>query len=159
MTTRQFKAGETIIIEGESGDSAYLVLTGSVQISVGQDKKKKNVAELRKGEVFGEMSLIDPGPRSATVLAIEDTECLITSYSEFMDLVQDHPERAIVYMQTLVKRLRQMNDMVTKMSPSKKSLVGIIRDWSESMDQSEVYESEDEKRLRLEYMMQWTPMF
>ncbi|MFT5113455.1 MAG: hypothetical protein ACI8P9_002786, partial [Parasphingorhabdus sp.] len=57
------------------------------------------------------------------------------------------------------KRLRQMNDMVTKMSPSKKSLVGIIRDWSESMDQSEVYESEDEKRLRLEYMMQWTPMF
>ena len=117
MQTVKFKAGETIISEGEAGDTAFLIVSGSVEVSVGQGAEVKSVATLAAGDVFGEMSLIDPGPRSATVKAVTATECLVTAYDEFIGSAQADPERAVEFMKTLVRRLRQMNERVARMSP------------------------------------------
>src|SRR5581483_3604116 len=80
MQKQTFKAGDTIIAEGAEGKTAYLIVSGSVEVSVGEGSQQKVLATLGPGEVFGEMCLIEPGPRSATVKATADTECAATSY-------------------------------------------------------------------------------
>ena len=117
MQTVEFKAGETIIAEGEAGETAFLIISGSVEVSIGIAGKAKSIGTLVAGDVFGEMSLIDRGPRSATVKAVTDTQCLVTAYNEFIDAAQADPGRAFEFMKTLVRRLRQMNERMALMSP------------------------------------------
>jgi CRP/FNR family transcriptional regulator, cyclic AMP receptor protein len=121
MRTVNFQCGDTIIAEGDLGDTAYLITAGSVKVSVSGGGTDKSVAELSVGEVFGEMSLIDPGPRSATVTALTDTECIVTTYDELMGSLQEKPEWAIEFMKTFVRRLRHMNDLVTRMRPARQT--------------------------------------
>ena len=71
MRNVSFKAGDTIIVEGDEGDTAFFIVSGSVEVIVGQGAKARAVGMLQTGEVFGEMCLIEPGPRSATVRAID----------------------------------------------------------------------------------------
>ena len=118
MQTLDFKAGETILTEGESGDTAFLIISGSVEVSVNTGADVKTLGTLVDGDVFGEMSLIDPGPRSATIKAVTPTRCLVTAYDEFIASSQDNPQRALEFMKTLVRRLRLMNKHVSRMSPS-----------------------------------------
>lgn len=113
MQTVKLRAGDTIISEGEDGNTAFLIVSGSVEISVGREANAKSVATLGEGEVFGEMCLIEPGPRSATVKAVTDAECVATSYDEFIPLMQNDPQRAIFYMRSLVRKLREMNNLLS----------------------------------------------
>lgn len=71
MHTVRFKAGDTIVSEGAEGKTAYLIVSGSVEVSIGQGAKAKVLGTLNAGEVFGEMCLIEPGPRSATVKPVD----------------------------------------------------------------------------------------
>ena len=113
MQTIKLKAGDTIISEGEDGNTAFLVVSGSVQVSVGKETKAKTVATLVAGDVFGEMALIEPGPRSATVKAVTDAECVATTYDEFIPLMQNDPQRAITFMGSLVRKVREMNHLLS----------------------------------------------
>src|SRR5579872_712441 len=122
MQTQTFKAGDTIIAEGEEGKTAFLVVSGSVEVIIGEGSKSRVLATLGAGEVFGEMCLIEPGPRSATVKAAADTECVVTTYDEFVGSVQQDPAQAVQFMRTLVRRLRQMNEQMAKLSPRKRGL-------------------------------------
>lgn len=158
MNKAHYKAGEQILVEGEVGDSAYLIVSGSVKVSVGAGGKQRDLAELGEGQVFGEMSLIDPGPRSATVTATSDTECVVTKYEEFMDLVKENPDQAIRYMQTLVQRLRQMNEFVANAAPGRKRLKDVLRDWGGPMF-DDTGMTEEERRVRMEVMTRLWPMF
>ena len=63
------------------------------------------------------MSLIEPGPRSATVKAVTDTECFVTSYDDFAAAAQANPEHAVELMKTLVRRLRQTNERMARVDP------------------------------------------
>lgn len=128
MQTITFKAGDTIIAEGDQGDTAFFIVTGSVEVFIGRDANPRCVGQLGTGEVFGEMSLIEPGPRSATVRAVTDVECLAASYAEFIDAIETHPERAVAFMKTLVRRLRQMNELLETAGPDKQTLREIIQD-------------------------------
>lgn len=129
-----FSAGQTILSHGEDGDSAYQILEGSVDVKIGEGKKEKTIGTLSAGEIFGEMSLIDPGPRSATVVATADTKVAVTSYDEFMSALQDDPERAAEFMKTLVRRLRQMNEQMIKLDPARRGFLAMIRDWQTSVE-------------------------
>ena len=120
MQTIEFSAGDTIISEGEDGQNAFLIVEGNVEVSVGDGSNAKTLAELSSGDVFGEMSLLEPGPRSATVKALENTKCVVTSYDDFMSLFQDNPEQAMEIMKTLVRRLRHEQTSWTG-SPSRGS--------------------------------------
>jgi serine/threonine-protein kinase len=124
-----FKAGSTIISEGEKGETAFLIVSGTVEASVGEGKKSKVLATLEPGEVFGEMCLIEPGPRSATVRALTDTACRVTSYEEFMASIQEDPAGAVQFMRTLVKRLRQTNERMASIEPQKGGLRALFREW------------------------------
>ena len=117
MQTMDFKAGETIIAEGETGETAFLMISGLVEVSISSAGKAKSMGTLVAGDVFGEMSLIDSGPRSATVKAVTDTQCLVTTYNEFIATAQADPGRAFEFMETLVRRLRQMNERMARMNP------------------------------------------
>ena len=117
MQTVNFNAGDTILTEGEMGDTAFLISAGSVEVSIGDGARAKSVGILTPGDVFGEMSLIEPGPRSATVKAVTDTECLVTTYDEFLASTHANPERAVEFMQTLVRRLRQTNERLARIDP------------------------------------------
>ena len=132
MRTVRFRFGETIISEGTDGDTAFLIVSGSVEVSVGQGAQSKSVASLAAGEVFGEMCLIEPGPRSATVKATTDTECIATSYEEFMAALQNNPAQAAQFMKTLVRRLRQMNRLVAATSPRRRGLSALFQEWQAS---------------------------
>ena len=127
MQTVSFKAGDVIIAEGDQGDTAFFIVTGSVEVFVGHGANARRVGTLGTGEVFGEMSLIEPGPRSATVRAVSDVECLAASYAEFIDSIETHPERAVAFMKTLVRRLRLMNEMLACADPEKRGLREIIK--------------------------------
>jgi CRP/FNR family transcriptional regulator, cyclic AMP receptor protein len=131
MKTVTFKAGETIISEGDDGDTAFLIVSGTVDVSVGEGTKAKTVATLNAGEVFGEMCLIEPGKRSATVKAVTDTECVATSYDEFIASIQEDPARAVEFMRTLVRRLRQMNEQMAMIDPRRGGLRAMFRDWQQ----------------------------
>ena len=91
MQTVAFKAGDTIISEGDDGDTAFFIVTGSVEVLIGKGANARTVGSLGTGEVFGEMCLIEPGPRSATVKALSDAECLALSYEEFIEAIETPP--------------------------------------------------------------------
>jgi CRP-like cAMP-binding protein len=159
MQKNQYKAGDVILREGEEGNSAFLITTGSVEVIIGAGSKAKTVASLGEGEVFGEMSLLEPGPRSATIKAVTDTECVVTSYDDFMVSIQDNPEQAIKFMKTLVLRLRQMNEVMGKMDPQRRRMRDMLKDWQKSNEAAEAEEtkrwaslSPQEKEIELNYL-------
>ena len=151
MQTVTFKAGETIIAEGDEGDTAFFLVTGSVEVSIGRGDRARTVGALNAGELFGEMCLIEPGPRSATVKAANNVECLATSYEEFISAIEDNPYRAVAFMKTLVKRLRQMNELLEKEGPDRRGLRGMVGDWRKSVGPAEL----NPKAADLSWTMLW----
>lgn len=147
MDTVKFSAGEKILTEGEDGNAAFLIVGGSVEVSVGEGARAKIVGTLKDGEVFGEMSLIEPGPRSATVKALADTECVAMTYDEFIASIQDNPERAAAFMKTLVGRLRQMNERMANLDPGRRGFREILRDLQKSAEPDEA----EQQRIAMMY--------
>jgi CRP/FNR family transcriptional regulator, cyclic AMP receptor protein len=151
MQAAAFKAGDTIISEGDDGDAAFFIVAGSVEVITGRGADARRLGLLKEGETFGEMSLIEPGPRSATVKAATDVECLAISYEEFIGAIEDHPERAVAFMKTLVRRLRQMNDLMESLGPDRRGLRGMIDEWRKSVGPAEL----DREAADLSWTMLW----
>lgn len=147
MKTVKFKAGEAILKEGEIGSTAYLIRTGAVTVVIGTRAGPKRLAMLQAGDVFGEMCLLEPGPRSASIEAATDVECLETTYDDFVVSMQEHPEDAIKFMQTLVRRLRQSNELLARLDPRKRGIGGLIADLRQSMS-LESMDLSDEAAIR-----------
>jgi CRP-like cAMP-binding protein len=102
MTERTFNEGDEITREGESGIGFFVIEEGNASVSVGGNI----VRTLGPGEHFGEVALIDSGPRSATIIAGTDLRCRGMSAWEFRPFVEEHPEVAWGLLETLVGRLR-----------------------------------------------------
>ena len=132
MPTLRFDAGEPIVSEGERAETAFLIVSGTVEVSVGEGKKSKVVATLGPGEVFGEMCLIEPGRRSATVRALTEAACRVISYEEFMASIQEDPADAIQFMRTLVQRLREANQQLASIDPRKSGLRALFGERQQS---------------------------
>ncbi len=104
VPVRRFDAGERIFLESDAGDYMYVVNTGKVDvITFG------NVLEsVGPGGIFGEMALIDGGPRSAAALAAEATEVAVIDKTTFQALVREEPAFAFAIMRLLTQRIRHM---------------------------------------------------
>jgi len=100
---RTFSQGATVTVEGEPGVGFFVITEGSVDVSVGGERR----GSLGPGDSFGETALIDEGPRSATVVAATDLRCLALSAWDFRPFVEEHPPVAWALLRTLVQRLRQ----------------------------------------------------
>ncbi len=104
-SVRKFNPGEKVVREGDSGDEMYIILQGKVSIEVGDII----VGEMGSGDFFGEMSLIDNAPRSATVTAQETTLLFAINEKNFERIVAWEPTIAIRIMKSLSKRVRELN--------------------------------------------------
>ena len=105
----EYKAGERIFAEGDPSYYCYQVVRGKVDIVLSPGGRREVIATVGPGEVFGEMGVIDSGPRSATAIAAEDTECVVFGALDLMDQFDQDPAKTIDVMKTLVRRLRQSN--------------------------------------------------
>lgn len=98
-------AGEKVFLEDEPGRAMYIVRSGRVDI-ITYGTVLENVGP---GGIFGEMALIDDGPRSAAAIASVDTEVAAIDKAAFLELVRRQPEFALAVMRLLAVRLRRMN--------------------------------------------------
>jgi len=121
----RFKRNETIFSEGDAGDRFYILLDGAVRISrfvpgMGEEA----LAVLRKGAYFGEMSLIDEAPRSATAIVHEKCHLFVIARRDLEDLL--FVDRDLAYellwnmVRTLSRRLRATNDKMTFLATTNK---------------------------------------
>ena len=114
MSEMQFKTGETIFEEGSTGTECYKILSGLAEVRVkgaGPEHWGMTlvVATCGPGEFIGEMSAFDGAPRSATVVAVEDTVCQVYSGDDFLALLEADHDEALAYLRVLVRRLKQSN--------------------------------------------------
>ena len=103
-----FEDGEAIVEEGQLGDALFLVVEGGVRVHRGA----REFAHLGAGECFGEMSLLDSAPRSASVSALGEVDCLKIEREDFYDILGEKPEIAQGIIRVLTARLRNTLDEV-----------------------------------------------
>lgn len=114
-----FKAGSTIMHEGEESLDVYYILEGHVRINkrvILYDGRhiQSGFCDLAAGDTFGELNLFDGSPRSATVVASDDVELVRINRDVLLSFLDDHPEEAYVlfkdWLQRLARNLRKSND-------------------------------------------------
>lgn len=102
---RSYPAGEAIIRQGEPGIGVYIIRSGRVEVLKEIGGREEHVATLGPGELFGEISLLTDRPRTATVKALEATECLVLTAWNFRALLDEAPDLAKQLLFTLAQRL------------------------------------------------------
>jgi len=108
VTIRRFDAGTTILRQGTSAVALYLILDGQVEVTrePADGGPAVTLATLKAGDVFGEMALLDPEPRLASVTAIEPTRLFRLAQAPFYELLSEQPEVAIGVIRVLTAYLR-----------------------------------------------------
>lgn len=97
---RTYAPDEAIVREGSTGTALYIVLSGRARV----ERQGETIGQLSPGDFFGELALIEEHPRSATVVAAEETDCLLFPAWEFTALLEEHPEVAVPIMRELIAR-------------------------------------------------------
>ena len=110
-----YKAGEIIFHEYDTGDALYVVEEGAVRIWVtDEDVQEVTLAELKPGQLFGEMAVLDRGQRSSSATAMVDTHLHRLTSDDFEKFLIAHPDCAIDVICEIAARLRQTNLLVTQ---------------------------------------------
>lgn len=110
---RRFARGELIILAEEEGDALFVIQQGQVKVSIfHEDGREYILSLLSPGEVFGELSLLDGRPRSANVVAIEDTTLIALRRADFLRLLASSPQIAVALLEELAARLRRSDYQV-----------------------------------------------
>jgi CRP/FNR family transcriptional regulator, cyclic AMP receptor protein len=113
IESHQFQKGQRIFQRGDAGDYLYIVKEGHVEVfAEATDGSKIVFAEYPPGEVLGEITLLDGGPRTATAVALEDCELLKFDRSDVLALVSKHPEAALDLLSAMGKKLRATNELL-----------------------------------------------
>jgi CRP-like cAMP-binding protein len=113
MGEGRLRRGEVLFHEGDAGDKLYIVTDGKIKLGrTSSDGRENLLAIMGPGQMFGELSLFDPGPRSATVTAITDTTFLSLSHDDMMRWLDGRPAVALGLLSQLAGRLRRSNDVV-----------------------------------------------
>jgi uncharacterized membrane protein len=113
LEAKRFAKGEIIFRHGDVGDCLYIVRNGLVQVYVETTEGEKIVfAENAAGDVFGEISLLDGGPRTATAIALDDTDTLTCDRDNLLEFVTKHPHAAIDLLTAMGKNLRATDELL-----------------------------------------------
>jgi len=103
-----FQPDQIIVTQGTPGQAFYLILSGRVEIL----RDGVSLGAFGSGDFFGEMSLLDSAPRSATIRALDHTSCLMLSSWDFKSLLERHPSIAIKLLEVLSRRLRVADERI-----------------------------------------------
>ena len=110
---RNFPKGRTIVAEGEPSQSLYILLSGRAKVQRSDTEGKEVILSvLGSGECFGEMSLIDDAPRSASVITLESSDFMSIAKESFKSVLMTSPEISLRIMKGLVKRLREADKKI-----------------------------------------------
>jgi len=111
--SRTFDKGQLIILAEEPGDTLFIVRRGQVKVSLTHASGKEFILSLLgEGEFFGELALLDERPRSASVVAIEETELFMLKRADFLQLIAKVPAIAVALLEELAARLRRTDEQV-----------------------------------------------
>jgi len=112
-----YKKDSTILKENETGSALFVIISGKVKVSRASDDGKEVILTiLNESDFFGEMAIIDGLSRSAGVIANEETELFIIQRTDFLNLLQAHPEISVALLQELTRRLRASDLRIKSLS-------------------------------------------
>jgi CRP/FNR family cyclic AMP-dependent transcriptional regulator len=105
---RSYAPGTDIVTQGKGGAGLFIIVSGRAEaVLVRTDGSKAVVNTFGPTDYFGELALLDDEPRTASVVALEETECLVLSQWEFLGALRDDAEMAIVILQEMTRRFRR----------------------------------------------------
>lgn len=131
-------AGKTMFLRGDPGNAMYIVRSGSVEIFFKNDTGERIVLETaRAGQFFGEISLLDEGPRTASAVVKEDLDALVVDRGDLADFLKSHPEAAMDLLAAMGRRLRDSAKLlrhsvsrdINEETEDKRTTVMKVADW------------------------------
>jgi len=112
VVPRKYAKGEPIVNEGEQAVAFYVITGGKVEIKKGAT----SLTMMGPGEAFGEMALLDGYPRATSVVAADDTECLVMTRWDFTAELRTNPTIALFMLPILSKRIRELEERLNEAS-------------------------------------------
>jgi len=114
LRRRRYRRGEVVFHHGDPGDTLHLVQRGHLKVLIpGESGEEAVLTVVGQGDLFGELTLLDGGPRSATVVALEDVETATLSRVDFMNLLRRNPAVGDALLAMLAQTIRRLTDEVT----------------------------------------------
>ncbi len=108
MEELSFPSRHTIFTEGQEGRSLYIIVSGKVRVHLAT----RDITQLDKGACFGEMSLFDSEPRSASITTITGCECLVLTQKQLYEAIDETPGIAVNIIRLLSRRIRELNQKI-----------------------------------------------
>jgi CRP/FNR family transcriptional regulator, cyclic AMP receptor protein len=109
FVARTYQPDESIVSQGKGGAGMFTIVSGHAEAVIDSgDGEKTVVNTFGPNDFFGEIALLDDGPRTASVIATEETECLVLSRPEFIAVLKNDADMGAVISQELAKRLRKL---------------------------------------------------
>jgi CRP-like cAMP-binding protein len=116
-TRRHFPKDAVVFFENDEGDSFFMILEGRIKVTIlGDDGREVILSMLAAGDFFGEMALLDDEPRSATAIAVEDTDLLSLQRSDFEGVVAAKTSISAALIKVLSARLRRANHQISTLA-------------------------------------------
>jgi len=110
---RRYPRDTVVFFENEEGDCLFMILEGRIKVTIlGDDGREIILTMLGPGDLFGEMALLDNEPRSATAIAVEESELLLLQRSDFQAVVGENPGISVALIKVLTARLRRANHQI-----------------------------------------------
>ncbi len=113
MVSVKIAKGGVLFAEGDNGDHLYVIVEGKLKLGTSSSDGRENLLSiLGPGEMFGELSLFDPGPRTSTATAVTDAKLLSLGQNKLLPWLREHPEVSLHLLARLAQRLRRTNEAV-----------------------------------------------
>jgi CRP-like cAMP-binding protein len=108
------RKGQVLFKEGDDGDNLYIITSGKIKLGTkSQDGRENLLMVLGPGDMFGDLSLFDSGPRTSTATAVTESRLLSLGQEKVMPWVREHPEASLHLLARLASRLRRTNEVVS----------------------------------------------
>ena len=121
---KNYKDGDIIFEENSIGKEMYIILTGNAKVIKKKDGAETTLATLEEGDFFGEMSLFDNSPRSATVKALGDVKLLEINQKNFLKKISRDPSLAFRMLEKMSQRIRNSDEIILNYIVEIKDLIG-----------------------------------
>lgn len=117
VVVRDFEKGKTVFYEDDKGTSLYIIISGSVKVSIYSDDGREHViGSLKEKDFFGELSLIDGQPRSTSIVALDKLKVITLSRDNFIQLLKTNPEIISKIIESLCKKIRKTDSHISDLA-------------------------------------------